>query len=90
MNSEWACPPKQDGESEVDFMKRWFVALSDSPGMGACITQAGLDEMGGDLSAIPVPPKNVILVLDPQTANILAFSLPKEMDVFGLLEKAKE
>ncbi len=83
----------QEGESELAFLARKFAEIAENPGFGFAITRKTLEDMGVDtaiLSAIPTPPDNVLLWLDPKTENIVVSSLPKGMDVFGLLEKAKE
>lgn len=93
MSADWQSLPKRDDESEAGFIGRKFDELSEHPGFGFSIIRQNLENMGiddGFLRALPAPPENVILCLDIQTANILAFSLPKGMDIFTLLEKAKE
>ena len=84
---------QEEGESTASFVARRLAELAEHPYFGFAITRRTLEEMGMDkdiLGVIPVPPDNILLWLDMKTQNILAASLPKGMDVFGLLEKAKE
>ncbi len=89
---EFAGPTLVQGEDEPygEFLSRQFEVLSDHPGFGWCLSQEKMQLMGINLAGFPVPPKNVLLCLDPETHNLLMFGLPKGMDVFALLEKAKE